>query len=302
VSVRVANAPVSFGVYGRIADDGSGLPDRMLDAMAAAGYAGSELGPPGFLGTPADTAERLRSRGLEAAGAYAPVHFAASEATVADDLARIQESCRELVACGGGRLILADEGSETLIANPAHARSLALDDAGWRLLARRARRALELAGGYGLPVSFHPHIATYVEAPWEIERLLETTEVRLTLDTGHLLLAGGDPVAALRAWGERIDHVHLKDVRVAVLRDAIERHLTNIESWWGDVCVPFGEGDVDLAGVLDELAVSGYDGWIVIEQDRDPLAAPAELAAAAAEQRANLEWLTGELAARGLAP
>jgi inosose dehydratase len=298
MSIRAGNAPVSFGVYGDVAT-GPGLAERMLDAMADAGYAGSELGPPGFLGTPDEAAERLAARGLAAIGAYAPVHTTASDAVIAHDLERIEQSCRELAACGGGRLILADEGSETLLSQPAHERALGLDDAGWTRLAGIAARAGELAGRYGLGLSFHPHISTYVEAPWEIERLLERTDVRLTLDTGHLLLAGGDPVACLRAWRERIDHVHLKDVRVAVLADAKARGLTDFDDWWGAVCVPFGEGDVDLAGVLDELGHAGYDGWIVIEQDRAPLASPDELSVAAAEQRGNLEWLTDQLAVRG---
>jgi inosose dehydratase len=291
VTTRAGSAPVSFGVYGRPVATIADLPDRMLDAVAAAGYAGCELGPPGFLGTPAETAERFARRGLAAIGAYAPVHFAAHDDVVAADLARVDRSCRELIACGGGLVILADEGSETLLTNPAHGRDLALDDAGWRLLALRARDAVELAQGYGLDVSFHPHISTYVEAPWEIERLLETTTVGLTIDTGHLQLAGGDPVEYLRAWRARVNHVHVKDVRVTVLDDARARGLTDFDAWWGEVCVPFGSGDVDLAGFLHELGASGYEGWLVVEQDRPPLATLADLEAAATEQRDNLEWL-----------
>ena len=36
--------------------------------------------------------------------------------------------------------------------------------------------------------------------------------VGLCLDTGHVALGGGDPVALARAAGERIAHLHLKDV------------------------------------------------------------------------------------------
>ncbi len=296
MTTRAGSAPVSFGVYGRPIATIADLPDRMLDAVARAGYAGCELGPPGFLGGPAETAERFARRGLAAIGAYAPVHFAAGDDVVAADLAGVDRSCRELVACGGGIVILADEGSEILLSHPAHDRDLALDDAGWRRLAQRARDAVELAQGYGLEVSFHPHISTYVEAPWEIERLLASTTVGLTIDTGHLQLAGGDPVACLRAWRARVNHVHLKDVRVAVLDEARARGLTDFDAWWGDVCVPSGGGDVDLAGFLHELRAGGYDGWLVVEQDRAPLATLADLEAAATEQRGNLEWLDRQVA------
>jgi inosose dehydratase len=298
VTLRAGSAPVSFGIYGQPIETIPELPDRMLDAVAEAGYAGCELGPAGFLGTPEETASRFASRGLTAVGAYAAVHFAASDNVVADDLTRIERTCRELGACGGGLVILADEGSDVLLTNPARPwddRSLALDDDGWRRLGALAERAVELARDRGLGVSFHPHISTYVESPWEIERLLELTTVGLTIDTGHLQLAGGDPVECLRAWRDRVNHVHLKDVRLRVLDDARSRGLTDFDAWWGDVCVPFGTGDVDLSGFLGELVAGGYDGWLVVEQDRTPLATLDDLRAAATEQRGNLEWLDRQL-------
>ena len=93
--------------------------------------------------------------------------------------------------------------------------------------------------------------------------------------------------------------MHLKDVRVQVLADAKARGLTGFDDWWGGVCVPFGAGDVDLAGVLDELVRAGLRR---LDRDRaGPRAArgPGELETAAAEQRGNLEWLTDQLAVRG---
>jgi len=298
--MRVGSAPVSFGVYGGADPDWPSLPDDMFDAIAAAGYRGSELGPPGFLGTPDETAERMATHALTTIGAYAPVQLAASDEVITRDLARIEQSCIELATCGGGLLILADEGSELLLSHPARSdRELALDDAGWRRLAANTERALELAGRHELGLTFHPHISTFIESPWEIERLLELSPVNLTIDTGHLQLAGGDPTACLKAWRDRVDHVHLKDVREGVLADAKAQRLTDFDAWWGEVCVPFGEGDVDLEGFLDELVGGGYDGWIVIEQDRRTLETADDLRDAATAQHANLEWLTGQLAARG---
>src|SRR5207245_2330373 len=61
--------------------------------------------------------------------------------------------------------------------------------------------------------TFHHETGTHIEAPWEIEKVLELTSIGLCLDTGHLLLGGGDPVRAMREWGQRINHLHLKDAR-----------------------------------------------------------------------------------------
>lgn len=286
----IGNAPVSFGIFGTTA--GSAAPADMLDALADAGYAGSELGPPGLFGTAAETADAFANAGLRAIGAYIPLHLAMDEDTFEEDLARMALTCDELQATGASLAILADEGSPTLLAHPARTdRQLALDTAQWALAARRLQRAVALAQSRGLAASFHPHISTYVESAWEVDRLLDTTDVSLTLDIGHMALAGADPVQCTRDWASRIDHVHIKDARLDVLQRAKAERRTDFDEWWADVCVPLGTGDVDIDGVLNALAAQGYQGWLVVEQDRAPTSAE-QLPSVAAEQAANHRWLT----------
>ena len=285
----IGNAPVSFGIFGTTA--GSASPADMLRALATADYAGSELGPPGLFGTASETAEAFAETGLSAIGAYVPLHLALDEDTFEADLARMTLTCDELEATGASLAILADEGSPELLANPARTdRQLALDGARWELAARRLDRAVELARSRGLSASFHPHISTYVESAWEVDRLLSTTDVTLTLDIGHMALAGADPVQCARDWAARIDHIHIKDARLEVLHRAKAARRTDFDNWWADVCVPLGTGDVDIDGVLTALATQAYDGWLVIEQDRAPTSVE-ELPAVAAEQAANQRWL-----------
>jgi inosose dehydratase len=197
--------------------------------------------------------------------------------------------------------ILADEGAPSLRRNPARSwsdRSLALDDAGWRLLGQRLGQAVAMAAAFGVPTSFHPHIGTYVESPWEVERLLELSDIPLTLDTGHFALAGADPAEALERLGDRVNHIHAKDVRLEVLRRAKEERRADFETWWADVSCPLGQGDVNLEAFLDVLVAQRYEGWIVIEQDRAPTAAAA-FADVAGEQAANREWIEAALVRRG---
>jgi len=297
--MRIGNAPVSYGVYGAAAGGAAASAPRLLATMSEAGYQGSELGPPGFFGTPEETAAGFAANGLTAIGAYVPVHFALDDEVVARDFAGLERTCRELAACGGdGLVILADEGSQELLVNPARPdddRSLALDAPAWRRLAALTARAIDVAASYGLSASFHPHISTYVESPWEVEWLLALTDVHITLDIGHIRLAGGDPVRCLRAWRPRINHVHVKDVRLDVLAAAKANHRTDFDEWWAGIATPLGDGDVDIDAVLAALAASGYDGWLVVEQDRAPTPA-AGYPAAAAEQAANLRWLRRHVA------
>ena len=43
-----------------------------------------------------------------------------------------------------------------------------------------------------------------------------------------------------------------------------------IEVWSGGTFVPLGDGDLDIAGLLDDVMASDFDGWLVIEQDVYP--------------------------------
>src|SRR5699024_11451114 len=110
--------------------------------------------------------------------------------------------------------------------------------------------------------TFHPHACTYVETPAEIDELLARTDVGLTLDTGHLILGGGDPLTGLRRWADRIDHLHLKDVRRAVLEEAVATGAGMRRVWTGRAFVPLGEGDLDLEAVMELVTGGGHSGGL----------------------------------------
>jgi inosose dehydratase len=91
-------------------------------------------------------------------------------------------------------------------------------------------------------------------------------------------------VAGLRDWRDRVDHLHVKDVRLDVLRTGPEWD----EAWRAGVFCELGAGDVDLGGFFAEL--DGYSGWLVVEQDWIP--PPGDDAAAQIEAQArNRRWL-----------
>jgi inosose dehydratase len=119
---------------------------------------------------------------------------------------------------------------------------------------------------------FHPHAATYVETRAEIDRLLAVTDrdrVGLCLDVGHHIVGGGDPVADTRRYGERVRHVHLKDVDPAVLADLRGGAFAGCEEAVGHgLFTELGAGTLDLDGVLEALAARDYAGWLMVEQDR----------------------------------
>ena len=63
-----------------------------------------------------------------------------------------------------------------------------------------------------------------------------------------------------------------------------------LTAWRRGLFCALGDGDVDLAGFCSALDASGYEGWLVIEQDR-VLEDASAFGDAAAEQRRNREWL-----------
>lgn len=294
--IRVANAPCSYGAFEITVGVLPNVPDgeQVLTAIAGAGYEGTELGPPGYLGEGAVLAERLDRHGLGLAGGYIPIRFS-EPPHWEEDLAAMAATLDlfEAAGDGGARPVLADAGSPERQAFPGRSAqdpSFGLDDSGWKSLAEGVARAAELARSRGYTPTFHHHTATYVEAPWEIERVLELTDVGLLLDTGHLALGGGDPVRALRDWQERIDHVHVKDIRRDVLDAVLADRADMAEAWRRGVFCELGTGDVDLAAFFEELAAVGYRGWLVVEQDRIPRPGEDPSEAALAQAR-NRQWL-----------
>jgi inosose dehydratase len=294
MSVRVANAPLSYGAFEMTVGTDFAVPEptAVLEAIGAAGYAGTDLGPPGYYGEGEVLRERLEANALEVVGGFVPLRFSESEHY---DDAGLHRTLDLFDAAGATRArpVLCDAGGPERIANPGRGgedASLQLDDARWRALAANVARAADAARERGYEPVFHHHTSSYVEGVPEIERLLVDTDVELLLDSGHLAVAGGDPVAALRDWSERIGAVHIKDVRLDVLAEVKAERADTLSAWRRGLFCALGVGDVDLDGFCSALAERGYDGWVVVEQDR-VLENGASFDAAAAEQRRNREWL-----------
>ena len=292
----MANAPCSYGAFEITVGVLPDVPEAesVLSAIASAGYEGTELGPPGYLGDRLTLRKSLEGHGLALVGGYIPIRFSEPEHWT-EDLAAM-DATLDLFAAGDGteaKPVLADGGSAERIRFPGRAaadRSIGLDEAGWARFAEGVAQACDLARTRGFEPTFHHHTATFVEAPWEIERVLELTDVGLLLDTGHLRLGGGDPTTALRDWGSRINHIHIKDVHDEVLAGVIADAADMPEAWRRGVFCELGTGDVDLDSFFAELARSDYSGWLVVEQDMVPQS-PQDAADAEASQVRNRAWL-----------
>lgn len=303
--IVVANAPVSYGAFeltvGRDPNVPAGI--HVLDEVAAAGYAGIDLGPVGYLGSGSELARRLAERELGLAGAYLELPYEDhDELELAlpelDAMLDTFDAVAPSVARPPPRPTLADRGSEARRARPGramHDRSVGLEADAWDRFAAGLAQVLTRCRERGYEPTFHHETGTFVEAPWEIDRMLELSDIGLCLDTGHLLLGGGDPVQALADWGPRVNQVHLKDARRAVMAGIVADAAPTSEIWSREAFPALGQGDLDVDGVLAALRAMDYEGWLVVEQDSFPTTSE-RFARAAADQRTNREFL----ARRGL--
>jgi len=302
-AIAVANAPVSYGAFELTVGHDPDVPDgiTVLDQVAAAGYAGIDLGPVGYLGRGERLGELLAERGLGLAGAYVELPYADHEALERalpelDAILDAFDAVRSYLPGPPPRPTLADAGSPARRGHPGRSvrdPSLGFDPDAWKRFAAGLARVIARCRDRGYEPTFHPETGTYVEAPWEIERVLEVSDVGLCLETGHMLLGGGDPVAMLTDLGDRVNHVHLKDARLPVMAQIIADEAPVTEIWTREAFCALGGGDLDADAVLDGLRRISFGGWLVVEQDILPRSAE-RFARAAAEQRHNREFLAAQ--------
>ncbi len=299
--MRVASAPVSFGVDEILVDDAwMPQPVEMLDWMVEIGVEGTELGPPGYLGDAGQVRERLTSRNLELVGAFLPQHFSRDE-KADEDRAWLRDSLR-LIRDGAPTgsqtfAILSDQFDEPeRLAFSGriqeHPEAWLPPDRFERLIAN-LHRAAEICRSEGFEPVLHPHAGTYVETADEIARVMDRIDpslLGLCLDTGHFRFGGADPTRAADDYRDLIRHVHVKDCRTAVMDEVKAEGKGLEEALSRGVFCQLGTGDSGIDTVIETLRRNGYTGWLVIEQDQF-LRASDTPQSVVAVQRANREYL-----------
>ena len=274
MNIKVGNAPVSWGVM-EVAGWGEQIPySKVLDEIAAAGYAGTELGPFGYLPTePKDLSAALSARGLQLVASFVPIPLAHNDRHEA----AYQEAVKvaQLLSQTGARLIvLADEMSEARMAVSGRVDDSrdGMSASQWAGAAQILERITKACRELGVGAAFHHHSGTFIETPKEIARLCDSTDgdlLGLCLDTGHYFFGGGDPVDAVRMYGTRIRHLHLKDVHLPILEGARRDGVGFLEAVRRGVFCDLGQGAIALKHVIQDLSAGGYSDWAIVEQDID---------------------------------
>jgi inosose dehydratase len=282
--VKIAGAPISWGVCEAPGWGYELPPDEVLGEMRDLGLAATELGPTGYLGQrPAEVRARLDRYGLRLVGGFLPVPM---HAPSPDDLAEARTAIATLADAGAEVVVLAARSSDG-----SYERKVRLSGGEWGVLLSTLDELCREAREHGLSPSLHPHVGTAVEDRTTVLRLLDDSDVPLCLDTGHLLIGGTEPLELMERAADRIAHVHLKDVRTAVAASVSTGEASYLAAVRAGLYAPLGEGDIDIAGVVRALERSGYRGWYVLEQDTALDGAPALGAGPVSDVRRSVEFL-----------
>lgn len=186
---------------------------------------------------------------------------------------------------------IAELGGSILVASatPPAGDSGEIDDAALGRLAdcwaAVGRATLE----FGVRTALHVDFLSPLREPAHLDRVLELidpADVGLAVDTAEFTIAGQDPAAVIRRYGDRVWHVQFKD---ALAVDTAQEYLVphaqySVRQRGGEREIPrwFAEpgadgGLVDFTGVTQALIDTGYTGWIVFESDPSPHPATSTL-------------------------
>lgn len=276
--IKIANAPCSWGALEFDLEEKSeeiGF-EQVLDEIKETGYIGTELGDWGYMPTdPNLLRTELDKRELELLGAFVPVALAdkSSHAGGVDAALKVAELMYN-AGFQNAFIVLADDNGSV----PERTRNagritpkMGLLEEQWKVYARGAEKiAKAVKDTYGIRTVFHHHCAGYVETPAEVDKLLGLTDpelLGLCLDMGHYAFGGGDPIEAVKKYGNRIWHVHFKDYSPGAARASKEAQGDYFDALKRGVFCELGKGAVDFNTITNLLKDMEYKDWIVVEQD-----------------------------------
>src|ERR1700731_699216 len=271
--IRVANAPISWGIMEHVELPADYPYTRVLDEIKAAGYSGTELGPYGFLPSDASALRReLELRSLKLCSAFVDIELG-NTAAHADGIAFVARSARLISDAGARLLILSDKVTPDRNATAGRrdeGNRLSWNDLQWDAAKTAIREVIAQCKRVGLRVAFHHHAGSHVETPEEIDRLFSlfpADQLGLCLDTGHYVYCGGDTVAFLKKQVARVWCVHLKDLYKPKAAEARAAKMNFHGAVRHGIFAPLGKGDIDFPRVVALLQKGQFDGWAVVEAD-----------------------------------
>jgi len=248
--------------------------EECLAQSRSAGFTGMEQGRR-FPSTPEEMLPILKKADVTLCGGWF------SGTLVKDDLAankdRIQPMIELFKAVDAPCIVYGEVGRSIQgdRSKPLAAKAVLTDDE-MKAYARKLTAFGEWCAEQGMPLSYHHHMAAVVQFEHELDAFMKHSGqgIPLLLDAGHLAFAGGDVLRAIDNHHKRISHVHVKDVRLDVIKALDWNKQSFLDAVaLGAFTVP-GDGSLDFGAIVQKFADHGYEGWFVVEAEQDPKKSP----------------------------
>jgi len=133
----------------------------------------------------------------------------------------------------------------------------------------------------GIPFGVHAHLGSQFQTQSEIDYVMANTDprhIRFVLDTGHVTMAGMDPIALARRLGNRIVEFHMKDTKPEDRGGTKNVPGPRVDQMKDPYFFPLGNGGVDFLALKAHLDSIHWKGFLVVELDTSPWRAPKESA------------------------
>ncbi len=273
MSVRIGINPLTW-TNDDMPELGADTPlETCLSEGKEAGYAGFELGQK-FPRKAEILGPILEAHGLKLVSGWYSSQLL--ERTAEEEIEAMQDHMNLLKALGSNVMVYC-EVSQCIHGErevPVSKRPV-MTEAEWTTLLERIEVVGQYLNSQGMALAYHHHMGTVVESEADVDRLMQGTSdaVGLLLDTGHMTYAGGDPLALAKRYAGRIRHVHCKDIRAEVLKDAKNQNLSFLNSVLNGTFTVPGDGSVDYPSIFAVLKECNYSGWLVVEAEQDPAVA-----------------------------
>ena len=289
--VKIAGAPISWGVC-EVPGWGPMLPaPRVLRELRSLGLDAIELGASGFLpSTAVEVKSVLDDHGVSLIGGFVPVVLH-NKSVRTETLKNAHEMAAFFATAGGEFFVSA------VVVDQQWSARYPLSSAEWAHMIEMFREIDMICTEFGLTQVLHPHVNTLVETSADVQFLLDESDVKWCFDSGHLAIGGYDPVEFSARYADRVSHVHLKDVDLSIAAKLNAGELSLMAATQAGMFHSLGEGDVDMSAVIANFLGAGYDGWFVLEQDTAiDGEAPAEGTGPVEDVRVSLNYLRNAIA------
>ena len=256
---------------------------QCIEEMHQAGYEGCEIGNK-FPRDPETLQRALKPLNLQIASAWFSCRFT-EEGLYQDTISAFSDHLQFLKTMGADLVVVCETGHSIYTDQRCPvigSHKPIFSQQQWRLLIDGLHQLGELAREQGLCIAYHHHMGTGIQTFEEITELMASTLpelVSLVVDTGHMKYADADASLLICQQGVRVKHVHLKDIRMDILRQVKQQDLSFLNGVIAGVFTVPGDGVIDFVPVFDALARMDYQGWLIVEAEQDPAKAnPLEYA------------------------